>query len=154
MVVALEVIHAVWAREIPPPDNHLPSLGYGERVKAKERKTTLLFGEISLQDGTLANRGRIHGWWWRLQGLFYGPKPKVDFTSFSEVQVKWEKSIKGEERKLCKGDEHLHQSTVYKSGQVPRRTALGLPARQMEPKEALIHFWWQRAGIFQRDSMV
>ena len=34
-------------------DVHLPSLGSGERVKAKERKITLSFAEILPQHGTL-----------------------------------------------------------------------------------------------------
>ena len=35
------------------PDNRLPPLGYGKRVKAKKRKITLLFTEILPQGGTL-----------------------------------------------------------------------------------------------------
>ena len=35
------------------PDNGMPPLGYGERVKAKERKITLSFAEILPQHGTL-----------------------------------------------------------------------------------------------------
>ena len=35
------------------PDNRLPPLGYGKRLKAKKKKITLLFAEILPQDGTL-----------------------------------------------------------------------------------------------------
>ena len=35
------------------PDNRLPTLGYGKRVKAKKKKITLLFAEILPPDGTL-----------------------------------------------------------------------------------------------------
>ena len=35
------------------PDNRLPPLGYGKRLKAKKKKITLLFAEILPPDGTL-----------------------------------------------------------------------------------------------------
>ena len=52
------VIGATGNRRVPGdptscPDDHLPSLGSGERVKAKERKITLLFAEILPQHGPL-----------------------------------------------------------------------------------------------------
>ena len=34
------------------PDNRLPTLGYGKRVKAKKKKITLLLAEILPQDGS------------------------------------------------------------------------------------------------------
>ena len=57
-------------------------------MKAKKRKVTLLFAEILPQDGTLwQTEAEYVVYDGDFQGLFPGPKPKVDFTSFSEVQV-------------------------------------------------------------------
>lgn len=61
------------------PDDHLPALGSGERVKAKERKITLLFAEILPQHGTLwqteAEYAVDDG---DLRGPFPDRKPRVE----------------------------------------------------------------------------
>ena len=61
-----------------------------EKGEGKEKaNNTLMCRNFSSRWDILLNQGRICGWWWRARGLFPGTKPKVDFTSFSEVRVNW-----------------------------------------------------------------
>ena len=71
-----------------------------EKGEGKEKaNNTLTCRNFSSRWDILLNQGRICDWWWRARGLFPGTKPKVDFTSFSEVRVNWAYQRKGAERK-------------------------------------------------------
>ena len=67
--------------------------------EGKEKGNTIICRNFSSRWDILLNQGRICGWWWRASGLFPGTKPKVDFTSFSEVRVNWAYQRRGAERK-------------------------------------------------------
>ena len=70
------------------------------KSESKEKaNNTLICRSFTSRWDILLNQGRICGWWWRARGLFPGTKPKVDFTSFSEVRVNWAYQRRGAERK-------------------------------------------------------
>ena len=96
MVVALEVIHAVWAREIPPPDNHLPLWAMVKGWKQRKGKQHSYLEKFHLRMGHLQTEAEYMVDDGDFRGSSMGRNPKWILPHF--LRCKWSERSQSKER--------------------------------------------------------